>query len=98
MNLRLSLARSAAWTLLVAGWVGLGRFAMVLAPDVISGFALVALWLLLLGAAASLTTGGRTAAWTRRMALPVCAAIAAAGLWLAPRGGGLPLLLLALVA
>jgi len=98
MRLRLGLARSAAWALLVAGWVGLGRFGMVLAPDVLSGFALVALWLLLLGAAASVATGDLPKAWARRLALLACAAASVVGLWLAPRGGGLPLLLLALVA
>ncbi len=96
--MRLGLARSAAWALLVAGWVGLGRFGMVLAPDVLSGFALVALWLLLLGAAASVATSDLPQAWVRRFALLACAAVGAAGLWLAPRGGGLSLLLLALLA
>lgn len=98
MNLRLSLARSAAWTLLVAGWVGLGRFGMVLAPDVISGFALVALWLLLLGAAASVGARDLPDAWARRVALFGCGALGIAGLLWAPTGGGVPALLLALMA
>jgi len=98
MRLRLSLARCAAWALLLSGWVGLGSFAMVLAPDVISGFALVALWLLLLGAAASVATSDEPRAWTRRLALAGCAALVVTALALAPRGGGLPALGLALAA
>jgi hypothetical protein len=98
MSLRLSLARGAAWALLLSGWVGLGSFAMVLAPDVISGFALVALWLLLLGAAASVPTGDEPRTWIRRLALAGCAAAIVAALALAPRGGGLPALGLALAA
>jgi hypothetical protein len=98
MTLRLTLARCAAWALLMAGWVGLGSFAMVLAPSTASAFAWIALWLLLLGAAASLSTREVPAAWQRRAALLLCAAIAAAGLAAAPRGGGQPALLLALVA
>ena len=98
MKLRLGLARSAAWALLVAGWVGLGRFGMVLAPDVISGFALIALWLLLLGAAASVGTRDLPRAWTRRVALFGCAALGITGLLWAPSGGGMHALLLALLA
>ena len=101
MTLRLSLARSAAWALLVAGWVGLGSFAMRLAPDVLGAFALVALWLLLLGAAASLAPRPLSTphgAWQRRAALLLAAAAAAASLLWAPRGGGLPALLIALPA
>ncbi len=98
MTLRLSLARCAAWALLLSGWVGLGSFAFVLAPDVISGFALVALWLLLLGAAASVPTRDEPRAWIRRLALAGCAALIVSALALAPRGGGLPALGLALAA
>jgi hypothetical protein len=98
VSLRLTLARSAAWALLITGWVGLGSFAMVLAPDVLSGFALVALWLLLLGAAASLATRDVPRAWLRRLAVGLCAATVIGGLTMAPRGGGMPALLLAVVA
>ena len=55
---RLSAARACAWALLIAGWVGIGSFALVFAPSTASGFALVALWLLALGATASAATGG----------------------------------------
>jgi hypothetical protein len=98
MSLRLSLARCAAWALLLSGWVGLGSFAMVLAPNVVGGFALVALWLLLLGAAASVATRDEPRAWTRRLALAGCAVLIVTALALAPRGGGLPALGLALAA
>jgi hypothetical protein len=96
--LRLALARSAAWSLLITGWVGLGSFALVLAPDVGSAFALVALWLLLLGGAASVATTDAPRAWRRRVAVAACASVAVIALLEAPRGGGLPALLLALLA
>jgi hypothetical protein len=95
---RLTLARATAWMLLLAGWVGLGSFALVLAPGLASGFALIALWLLALGAAATVATRDGQRAWARRAALIVSAALAAAALLAAPRGGGLPALLLALLA
>ena len=96
MRLRLSLARCAAWALLLSGWVGLGSFAMVLAPGVVGGFALVALWLVLLGAAASVATHDEPHAWSRRLALAGCAALTIAALATAPSGGGLAALGLAL--
>ena len=98
MMLRLTLARAAAWSLLVSGWVGLGSFATVLAPDVVSAFALVALWLLMLGGAASVATRDLPRAWLRRLAVAGCAGVTVVALMMAPRGGGLPALLLALVA
>ena len=54
----LTLARACAWALLVAGWVGIGSFALALAPSSRARFALVALWLLALGAAARVATRG----------------------------------------
>jgi hypothetical protein len=96
--LRLALARSAAWTLLLAGWVGLGSFAVVLAPGPEAAFALVALWLLLLGGAASLNALPAARAWPRRVGLILTAAVVIVGLTQAPRGGGLVALTLALVA
>jgi hypothetical protein len=98
VRLRLSLARCAAWALLLSGWVGLGSFAMVLAPDVTGGFALVAVWLLLLGAAASAAPRAEPRAWTRRLAMAACAVLTVTALALAPRGGGLAALGLALAA
>jgi hypothetical protein len=96
--LRLTCARAVAWTLLLAGWVGLGSFALVLAPSLDSAFALVALWLFALGGAATVATRGSLRPWTRRVALALCAALTAVALVSAPRGGGLPALLLALFA
>src|SRR5262245_2172364 len=44
IRLRLILARACAWALLVAGWIGIGSFALLIAPSTTGGFALVALW------------------------------------------------------
>jgi hypothetical protein len=90
-----------AWTqsrVALPGWVGLGSFAFVLAPSLGSAFALVALWLLALGGMASVATRDSLRAGIRRIALGLCAALAAAALAWATRGGGLPALLLALFA
>ena len=95
--LSLTLARACAWGLLVAGWVGVGTFALQLAPTVSVGFALVALWLLALGAAAAVATRGGMHWWTRALALCIGASISGAGLWYAAHGGGLLALLLALI-
>lgn len=96
--LRLALARTVAWTLLLAGWVGLGSFAVVLAPGPEAAFALVALWLLLLGGAASLDALPAARAWPRRIGLVLTAVVVIVGLTQAPRGGGLAALTLALMA
>lgn len=95
--LRLTLARACAWGLLVAGWVGLGSFALQLAPSVGVGFALVALWLLALGAAAAIATRGDMHRWMRALSLCLGAAITVGGLWFTVRGGGLVALVLALI-
>ena len=58
LRFRLMLARACAWALLVAGWIGIGSFALLVAPSVSAGFALVALWLFGLGAAAAVATRG----------------------------------------
>jgi len=98
MVLRLTCARAAAWALLLAGWVGLGSFAMVLAPSLASAFALVALWLLALGGVAAVATRDGLHPGIRRIALVLCATLAAAALVWAAHGGGLLALLLALFA
>ena len=94
--LRLTLGRACAWALLVAGWVGIGSFALQFAPSVSWGFALVALWLVALGAAATVATRGGMRRWTRALAL--CAGVACTdfGLWWSVHGGGLGAVLLAL--
>jgi hypothetical protein len=86
---RLQVARSCAWALLVAGWIGIGSLAFVRSADVISGFVLVALWLVVLGAAATRVTRIDMAPPWRAAALLVAALVAAAGLWHTTVGGGL---------
>jgi len=94
---RLTVARACAWALLIAGWVGIGSFAMAFAPGVGSGFALVALWLLALGAAASVATGGGLRAGARASALGAAALLTACALWITAHGGGMPALFVALL-
>jgi len=96
-SLRLAATRACAWGLLVAGWVGIGSLAAVFAPSVASGFALVALWLLALGATASVATGGNLPAWARALALAASAAVTALALWSAAHGGAAAALLPALL-
>jgi hypothetical protein len=95
---RLLLARAVAWALLLAGWVGLGSVATVLAPGLFGAFAVVALWLLLLGVAASAASHDGLSSRLRGAALCVCAVLTAATVAGSTRGGGLTALLLALVA
>jgi hypothetical protein len=95
--LRLTAARACAWALLVAGWVGIGSFAMALAPGVASGFALVAVWLLALGAAAGMATGSSLGHGARAVALIVAALVTASALWSSAHGGGVTALWLALL-
>ena len=95
--LRLTLARACAWALLVAGWIGLGSFALQFAPSLASGFALVALWLLALGAAATVATRGGMHRWTRALALCSGAALASIALLATVRGGGLVAVLVAVL-
>lgn len=95
--LRLTLARACAWALLVAGWIGIGSFALQFAPSLASGFALVALWLLGLGAAATVATRGSMRRWTRSLALCAGAALTIVGLLATVRGGGVSTLLVALL-
>ena len=98
LALRLTLARAAAWTLLLSGWIGLGSFALLLTPSLFIALALVALWLLALGITATFATRDNLSASTRRVALGLCGAATAAALAWASHGGGLPALLPALVA
>lgn len=97
IRLRLMLARACAWALLVAGWIGIGSFALLVAPSVAGGFALVALWLFALGAAAAVATRGSVPQGAQRAALLAGAAATAGGLWGIVHGGGLAALLIALV-
>jgi len=97
IRFRLMLARACAWALLVAGWIGIGSFALLVAPSVSGGFALVALWLFALGAAAAVATRGGVPQEAQRVALFAGGAAAAGGLWWTVHGGGLAALLLTLV-
>ncbi|HSW25325.1 MAG TPA: hypothetical protein VLJ62_21370, partial [Burkholderiaceae bacterium] len=94
-SLRLTAARACAWALLVAGWVGIGSLAMAFAPSVASGFGLVALWLLALGATATVATGGNLPGRLRALALCAITAVTAIGLWSTAHGGGVAALLVA---
>lgn len=96
-GLPLTLARACAWALLVAGWVGIGSFSLRFAPNLTSALALVALWLLALGAAAAMVTRGDMPRWARGAALALAASATAAGLLASVRGGGLGAVLLALL-
>jgi len=74
---RLTLARACAWALLVAGWVGIGSLALLFAPSIEFAVAMVAFWLLGLGAAASFATRGGMRRVTRALALGLVAALTA---------------------
>ena len=95
-TLRLTAARATAWALLLGGWVGLGGVALSLTPRLIGVYALVALWLLALGIAATVATRDSLRARSRRLALGACALITAAALVGSTREAGLPALLVAL--
>ena len=95
---RLTLARALAWSLLLAGWGGLGSIAMALASSVTEAFALIALWLFALGVAAGVATHDHLRAAVRRRALVASGLVTAAALAHASAGGGAPALLVALLA
>lgn len=92
----LLLARTCAWALLVGGWVGIGALALPLAAGTASALALVALWLLALGAAAAMPWPLVMSGGWRMPALLVASVAAALAMVLAPRGGGLAALIVAL--
>ncbi len=98
MPWRLSLARSLAWGLLLAGWVGLGSLAQALAPGPFHAFALLAAWLLALGLCTHLLGRCARTPWALRAALLAAALIAAAALASSLQGGGLAALGVALPA
>lgn len=97
IGLRLMVARACAWALLVAGWIGIGSFALLMTSSASGGFALVALWLFALGAAAAVATRGGMRQAAQRAALCAGAALTAGGLWWLIHGGGTVALLLTLV-
>lgn len=97
-TLRLLAARATAWAWLLAGWVGIGGVALSLTPSLLAVHALVALWLLGLGIAATVATRDSLSATARRTALAGCTLLGAGALLASVQGGGLPALLLALGA
>lgn len=94
---RLFAARAAAWALLLAGWVGIGALGWPLAANVGQAFGLVASWLLVLGAVATIATRDGLSPTARRGVLLTCATVAVAALASVPHGGGLPALIVALL-
>lgn len=96
-NGRLTAARAVAWALLLSGWVGLGAVALALTPSLLQVYALVALWLLALGLAATVATRDRLGSAARRWALALNALLTAGALHAAVHGGGLGALTLALL-
>jgi hypothetical protein len=98
MVLRLTLARALAWLLLLCGWVGLGSFAIVLAPSVLLAFGVVAAWLLALGVVATVATRDALGTAARRAGLVACGGATAAALAWTLHGGGVTALLIAVLA
>jgi hypothetical protein len=80
--IRLAVARTLAWTLLLASWIGLALLAGVRSPGIWQGHALLAGWLLALGLATAALARWPLPAADRRVGLLVCGCLAAAG-WLA---------------
>ena len=97
IRLRLLLARACAWALLISGWIGLGSFALLVTPSVSGGFALVALWLLALGAAAAVATRGGIRPAAQGAGLIVGAVATVGGLASTVDGGGMAALLVSLI-
>lgn len=94
------LSAACAWALLVAGWIGIGSFAVQTTASPVAGFAFVAAWLLAVGAAAAAPIAAfsrsREGEWGRVVALCVGAALTCVALLAIPRGGGAPALVFAL--
>jgi hypothetical protein len=95
---RLQLARSLAWALLLAGWMGLGSLSLLLTPSHRAAFALVAVWLLALGASAELLRRWPLPRWGLRAALLTAAAAAALAMTASLQGRGQGVLALAWLA
>lgn len=95
---RLHLARTLAWALLLAGWVGLGSLSLVLTPSHTVAFALVALWLLALGGIAELLRRWPQPRWALRCLLLMAGASAAGAMVGALHGHGWGVLSMAWLA
>ena len=95
---RLSASRTLAWALVLGGWAGLGSIVQALAPGPLPAFAMIAVWLLALGAFAALL-GWRHPPRSKRQALLLFGAIVAGrAIHVALHGGGLLAMLPALLA
>jgi hypothetical protein len=81
-------ARVLAWSLLLAGWLGLTHLAERYAAGPLQAFALVAVWLLVLGAGASAVARWRAGRWPLRAAMLGAALAASLGTLAATQGGG----------
>ena len=78
------------------GWVGIGSLALQFTASVGKAFALVAMWLLALGVAATVATRGNLTTGSRTVVLVGAAALTAGALLASVRGGGSVAVLLAL--
>lgn len=88
-------ARSLAWALMLAGWIALTHLAERYAGGALQAFALVALWLLALGAGASAAAQWAASRSALRVASLAAAGVAASALLAATQGAGFHALWLA---
>jgi len=95
---RLSASRALAWALLLGGWVGLGSIVQALASGPLPAFAMIAVWLLALGACTALIGWRRPPCYGLQALLLFAAIVTGCAIHLALHGGGLPALLPALLA
>jgi hypothetical protein len=95
---RVQLTRSLAWALLLGGWVGMGSLSQGLSSGPLQAISLLALWLLALGAFAALIGRLQWSRWLLRGLLMGAGLLAARGLFVAMHGGGVVVLLPALLA
>lgn len=87
--MRLTLARTLAWALLVGGWWQLGLVGRQHLPLLAGGLAPLALWLLVTGVSSSLLAGRRLPVAALRALLPALGLAAAGGLLAGREGWGL---------
>ena len=95
---RLSAARTLAWALLLGGWVGLGSIVQALAWGPLPAFAMIAVWLLALGAGAALIGWLRLPRSGLQALLLFATIVAGRAIHVALHGGGLLAMLPALLA
>ena len=95
---RLSAFRTLAWALLLSGWVGMGSIVQALAPGPLPAFAMMAVWLLALGACTALIGWLRLPRSGLLALLLFAAIVAGCAIHVALHGGGLLAMLPALLA